>query len=104
MYQLADINIQHLKKLKVNNQDEIKATTGTMFYPEKAYQIIKEKTEAFTKEDPIAKEADELFYQLLKDNNLIGENRKTIDEQERIRIRARARQREIEIVELELDL
>ena len=113
MYKTSDINPKDLEKIQVRNQDKIVEITGEQLVPSRAWEIIKNESKDFTADNPKAKQADELFFELLKVNGLIKSkekkentsvDKKSMDDQERIRIRERERARAIQIMKLQLQI
>lgn len=103
MYKTSKVNPQDLGKIKVKNQSKIKEITGTELVPTRAWEIIKKESKDFTTDSPKAKQADELFAELMKVNGLVVSKSKD-DDKERIRIRERERSRAIEIMKLKLQI
>ena len=108
MYKTSKVNPEDLGKIKVKNQSKIKEITGTELVPTRAWEIIKKESKDFTTDSPKAKQADELFAELMKVNGLVV-NRESVsqskdDGKERIRIRERERARAIEIMKLKLQI
>ncbi|WP_197709258.1 hypothetical protein [Nonlabens agnitus] len=65
MYKTKDISKAELKALAIKNQDEIVALTGSELDPVKAWEVIKQASDNFTKSDLKAQEADELLFEML---------------------------------------
>ncbi|MBW4971277.1 hypothetical protein KZY98_12465 [Croceibacter atlanticus] len=65
MYKTKDISKAELKALAIKNQDEIVELTGSELDPVKAWEVIKQATDNFTKSDLKALEADALLYEML---------------------------------------
>ena len=65
MYKTKDITKADLKALAIKNQDEIVALTGSELDPVKAWEVIKQASDNFTKSDLKAQEADELLFEML---------------------------------------
>ncbi|WP_281989742.1 hypothetical protein [Aquimarina aggregata] len=112
MYKIKDVTPEELKKIQVPNQEMIERYRGSKLNPLESYQLIKERTEGFTKDDPVAKEADSLLYWLLYpekkekeikqdiDKNRSGtSSQKSLDE---LKLKEKERLRLLELVELEL--
>ncbi|MDN5201181.1 hypothetical protein QQ008_07405 [Fulvivirgaceae bacterium BMA10] len=108
MYKTSQVTPKDLGKIKVKNQARIREITGEELDPKKAWSIIKNESKNFTNDNPKAKQADELFAELMKANGLIV-NRDPVskskdDDKERIRIRERERARTIQIMKLKLQI
>ena len=103
MYQLKKIKPETLEKVRVENQEKIKALTGSELQPKRAFEVIRNETKGFTQDNEKAKEADRLFMELLQRNGLT-DGTPSPDEKERIRIEAAARARALALIELELEL
>lgn len=65
MYKTKDISKAELKALAIKNQDEIVALTGSELDPVKAWEVIKQASDNFTKSDLKAQEADALLFEML---------------------------------------
>ena len=103
MYKTSNIKPTDLEKIRVKNQGRIKEITGEELEPRKAWEIIKKESNGFTTDSPKAKQADELFAELMQVNGLTVSKSKA-DDKERIRIRERERARAIEIMKLQLKI
>jgi len=114
MYRIKDVTQEELKNLHVPNQEMIERYRGSKLNPLESYKQIKDRTEGFTKEDPLAKEADKYLYWLLypekkekeKEQNTsevsIGSSpQKSLNE---LKLKEKERLRLLELVELELAL
>ncbi len=103
MYKTSAIKPETLSKVKVKNQDKIVEITGSKLEPKKAWEVIRNETKDFTKDSEKAKQADELFAELLKVNGLTV-TKSTGKSNDRIAIRERERSRAIEILKLKLKI
>ncbi|WP_298546181.1 hypothetical protein [uncultured Aquimarina sp.] len=114
MYRIKDVTQEELKSIHVPNQEMIERYRGSKLNPLESYQLIKERTEGFTKDDPVAKEADNLLYWLLypekKEKEIKQDtgkapketsSQKSLDE---LKLKEKERLRLLELVELELEL
>lgn len=103
MYQLTKVKPEVLSKVQVKNQDKIMELTGSKLEPVKAFEIIKNETKDFKESNEKAKQADQLFIELLKLNG-ISVNGAAGSDSGKIRLRERERSRALELLELELEL
>tara|TARA_R110002072_G_scaffold8208_1_gene42908 strand:+ start:2584 stop:2901 length:318 start_codon:yes stop_codon:yes gene_type:complete len=103
MYQLTKVKPEVLSKVQVKNQDKILELTGSKLEPTKAFEIIKNETKDFKEANEKAKQADQLFMELLKLNG-ISVNGAAGNAGGKIRLREQERARAIELLELELEL
>ena len=104
MYKTKNITKEALKALKIKNQDEIIALTGSELNPVKAWEVIKSASDNFNKSDTKAQEADVLLYNILHPEvkkQVKKETSKT-NNKEVISIRERERARTLALLELEL--
>lgn len=105
MYILKDHTRTDFIGIAVPNQKAIIEQIGSPLIPEQAFDLLKQQTENFTKSDPLAKEADAMLSELLKNNpkkeapSSKSTETKILD-QEAIQIRAAARERRIRILKL----
>ena len=103
MYQLKDIKTATLKKIKIRGQKEIVKRTGVRLDLVKAYEEIKQETNNFSVESELAKEADELFDQLLQKNGLKVSPKKE-EKSSKLALQEQERKRALDIVRLKLKL
>lgn len=76
-YKCAVIKPQDLvrmNKIAIPNQSEIEAKTGSELNPTQTWQLIKQASDDFTKEDAAARECDELLYLFLDKNSFFGDS------------------------------
>ena len=75
MYKTKDIKSKELNTLDIKNQAEILQHTGSKLDLVKAWEVIKNVSDNFTKSDEKAQEADTLLYQILhpKQGKVSGE-------------------------------
>ena len=99
MYKTKDITPQELKALAIKNQDEILELTGSKLDPVKAWEVIKNNSQNFTKADLKAQEADSLLYQILHPGK---KSKKESKSKETILIQEKERARALALLELEL--
>ena len=102
MYQLTKVKPEVLSKVQVKNQDKILELTGSKLEPTKAFEIIKNETKDFKEANEKAKQADQLFMELLKLNGISVNG--TANGSGKIRLREQERARALELLELELQL
>lgn len=100
MYKTKDSTPKQLQSIKITNQDEIVALTGSKLNPLKAWEVIKEASENFTKTDAKAQEADALLFEMLHPN--LKRKTDATTEDETIRIQEKERARALALLELEL--
>ncbi len=62
MYRVKDITPEELKNIQIPDQEMIERYYDSKLNLLETYQLIKERTEGFTKDDPVAREADKLLY------------------------------------------
>jgi hypothetical protein len=109
MYKIATINTKDLSKIKISHQDKILELTGSKLDPLHGYEIIKKASKGFTTEDPKARQADELFYELLQRDGGVKktaseDKTKVEDAQYEMQMRERERARRLRLLALELEL
>lgn len=100
MYKTKDSTPKQLQSIKITNQDEIVALTGSKLNPEKAWEVIKETSENFTKTDAKAQEADVLLFEMLHPK--VKRKTDATTQDETIRIQEKERARALALLELEL--
>ncbi|GGG35946.1 hypothetical protein GCM10011344_41070 [Dokdonia pacifica] len=66
MYRLQEIKPSVLRGIPITNEQEIIHQTGSPLRLEDGYALIKKQTEHFTIDDPLAKEADRLLFELVE--------------------------------------
>lgn len=114
MYRIKDVTQEELKKIVVPYQETIERYRGSQLNPLESYQLIKERSEGFTKDDPLAKEADTYLYWLLypeirekemkQDSNSKPENTGVKQSLNALELKEKERLRLLELVELELEM
>ena len=118
MYRLQDIKPNTLRDIPIKGQKEIIEQTGSPLVLEDGYAIIKEQTQHFTIDDPLAKEADRLLFELYDKHHkeITKETVKKTDDKElegkevpllskeAVRIRENERLRAIRLLKLQLTL
>lgn len=116
MYRIKDVTPEELRNIQVPNQERIERYRGSKLNPLESFQLIKEFTQGFTKDDPIAKEADKLLYWLIYPEKREKEQKRASGEAikevippskislEEMRMKEKERARELELLELELEL
>ncbi len=100
MYKTKTIPGKILKTIQIANQDEIKELTGSKLELDKAWELIKNRSENFTKEDLKVKEADQLLYQIVYPSK----TKTSESNRELIIIKEKERARALVLLELELEL
>ena len=122
MYKTSELSPGDLTKINIKNQSKIKELTGSELIPRQAWEVIKRESKGFTEDSPKAKQADELFAELMKVNGLKisskqngkQENQRknqptaTKKSKEAVRLRMQfeeeERLRKLELIKLELEL
>lgn len=114
MYRLKDINPNELKDIAIKHQQEITHQTGSPLVLTHGYALIKKHTQHFTIDDPTAKQADSLLFEILekhrkqtvKESEIKQPEIKEIPllSKEAIRIRENERLRILKLVKLKLSL
>ncbi len=117
MYRLQDIKPHVLRDIPIKGQKEIIAQTGSPLVLEDGYSLIRKQTQHFTLDDPLAKQADRLLFELYdKHYKKIKQTpKKTNDKaleakevpllsKEAIRIRENERLRAIRLLKIKLTL
>lgn len=114
MYRVQNVTREELKNLQVPNQEMIERYRGSTLNPLESFQLIKESTEGFTKDDPVAKEADKLLYWLIypdkqeKEMKQVHEEgiKETMSQKslEEMKMKEKERVRELALLDLELEL
>ena len=116
MYRIQDIKPNVLRDIPIKGQKEIIAQTGSPLVLEDGYSLIQKQTQGFTIDDPLAKEADRLLFELYDRHhkNLKETLKKTTDKdvvkevsllsKEAIRIRENERLRAIRLLKIKLTL
>ncbi|EDP96516.1 hypothetical protein U8527_10400 [Kordia algicida OT-1] len=102
MYKTADITLDALKAVKINNQREILRLLGSKLSLVTAWEEVKRVSNNFTKKVTEAIQADTLLYELVQPEK--GTSVTETKDQARIRIRERERLRKIKILALELEM
>lgn len=99
MYKTKDITKDQLKKVGIQNQDEILALTGSKLEPMKAWEVVKQSSENFTNSNKKALEADALLFEMVK-----GKTKEKLPKKmdEKIKIKEKERTRSLALLELEL--
>lgn len=100
MYKTKAITKKELQAIKIANQEDIEALTGSPLDPVKAWEVIKRTSENFNISDEKALEADALLFEIL--NPEIKASKPTKDSKEIIRLQEKERARALELLELEL--
>ncbi|MFC4633521.1 hypothetical protein ACFO3O_06360 [Dokdonia ponticola] len=113
MYKLKDIKANALRDIPINGQKEIIEQTGSPLILEDGYSLIKKQTQHFTIDDPLAKQADRLLFELLE-NHQKNSDQKTVKQvsekavvllsKDAIRIRENERLRVLTLLKLKLTL
>lgn len=113
MYKLKDIKLNELKDIPIAEQKEIIQQTGSPLVLEDGYALIKKQTQHFTLDDPMAKEADRLLFELVEKHRKQTSHRDEIQQEakaipllskEAIRIRENERLRAIRLLKIKLTL
>jgi hypothetical protein len=114
MYRIKDVTPEELKNIQVPKQEIIERYKGSKLNPLESYQLIKERSEGFTKDDPLAKEADKYVYWLLYPEKKEKEMKQETNEVQNgispqkslneLKLKEKERLRLLELVELELEL
>ena len=104
MYQLTKVKPEVLSKVQVKNQEKILELTGSKLEPAKAFEIIKNETKDFKEANEKAKQADQLFMELLKLNGISVNGTTAKNDGGKIRLREQERARALDLLELELQL
>jgi len=113
MYRLQEIKPGVLRDIIIKGQKEIMLQTGSPLILEDGYILIKKQTQDFTIDDPMAKKADRLLFELLEKHRKMT-NQKTVKpakgkevpllSKEAIRIRENERMRIVKLLKLKLTL
>ncbi len=114
MYRIKDVTPEELKNIQVPDQEMIERYYDSKLNPLETYRLIEERTKGFTKDDPVAKEADKLLYWLLypekrKNEKEVDSNEKptNIDAQQslnELKLKEKERLRLLELIEIELEM
>lgn len=114
MYRTENITETQLRNVEIKDQAMIERYRGSALNPLETYRLIKESTDGFTKDDPVAKEADQLLYWLVYPEKRAEETKQPKDEAlqepssqtslEELKLREKERLRALELLELELEL
>ncbi|TGV03592.1 hypothetical protein [Flavivirga rizhaonensis] len=111
MYKTKDIEPKELNTFAIKNQDEILQHTGSKLDLVKAWEVIKNTSNNYTKSDEKVQEADTLLYQILnrkqesaapKQTN--SKKQKVSSSEETLEIQEKERSRALALLELELEL
>lgn len=102
MYKTKAVTQKQLEAVKIANQDEIEALTGSKLNPVQAWEVIKEASDGFTVKDSKAQEADALLFKILYPKMKAKTKQK--DTAERLRIQEQERARALALLELELQI
>ena len=113
MYRLQDIKPNTFKGIPIKHQQEITYQTGSPLVLEEGYALIKKQTHHFTLDDPLAKQADRLLFELLEKHQKQTPQRGVKQEKDKaipllskeaIRIRENERLRVLTLLKLKLTL
>lgn len=114
MYRTENITEAQLQNVEIKDQAMIERYRGSKLNPLETYQLIKESTDGFTKDDPVAKEADQLLYWLVypdkREEEAKSSAAQTVEEPasetslEELKLREKERLRALELLELELEI
>lgn len=114
MYRTENITEEQLRNVEIKDQAMIERYRGSALNPLETYRLIKESTDGFTKDDPVAKEADQLLYWLVYPEKRAEETKQSKDQViqepssqtslEELKLREKERLRALELLELELEL
>lgn len=116
MYRLQDIKPNALRDIPIKGQKEIIQQTGSPLVLEDGYSLIQKQTQYFTIDDPLAKEADRLLFELYDKHHKIKQTPKKTDDKtleakeipllskEAIQIRENERLRAIRLLKIKLTL
>ncbi len=114
MYRIENITEAQLKNVKIKDQAMIERYRGSKLNPLETYKLIKQSTDGFTKDDPVAKEADQLLYWLVYPEQRAEEAKKTVTKSkqksaserslEELKLKEKERLRMLKLVALELEI
>ena len=118
MYRLQEIKPHTLRNIPIKKQKEITEQTGSPLVLEDGYALIQKQTQNFTIDDPLAKEADQLLFELInkhhkettkeivkkEDIKALGGKEIPLLDKEALRIRENERLRAIRLLKIKLTL